>query len=288
MLSRLGIVFMRVLSHLPLGWVRTMGTALGWVLYVAARSRRRIALTNLALCFPELTSGQRESLAREHFRHFGQAWLDRSWLWHGDPVTIRKRLRLTGESGIFGAGRPLVIFAPHFVGLDAGWTALTQAVPRRFATIYMPLENLVVDQWVQDGRKRFGDVLMFPRSQGVRRIAQDISGGALLYLLPDLDYGPSTSEFIEFFGVQAATTTSLSRFCRVARAQAVTVTSILKPHGYDIEVSPPWHDFPTADAIADTRGMNAHLESLIRQNPAQYLWTHRRFKTRPPGVPSLY
>ncbi len=288
MLSRLGVVFMRMLSVLPLGWVRWLGRILGNLLYAAARSRRRIALINLALCFPGLDRAQREALAREHFVRFGQAWLDRSWLWHGNPETTRRRLRLTGEPGVFDGGMPLVIFAPHFVGLDAGWTALTQAVPRKFATIYMPLENLVVDQWVKDGRQRFGEVLMFPRSEGVRKIAHDISAGALLYLLPDLDYGPSTSEFVDFFGIQAATTTSLSRFCRVARAQAVAVISILTPDGYDIEVSRPWPDFPSADAIADTQGMNAHLEELIRQHAAQYLWTHRRFKTRPPGAPSLY
>jgi len=288
MLSRLGIVFMRLLSHLPLGFIRAVGSTLGHLLFYAARSRRRIALVNLALCFPELDAAGRQALAREHFLRFGQAWLDRSWLWHGDPETARRRLRMTGEHEVFGSGEPLVIFAPHFVGLDAGWTALTQAVPRKFATIYMPLENLVVDQWVQEGRQRFGEVLMFPRSQGVRKIAQDINAGALLYLLPDLDYGPSTSEFVDFFGIQAATTTSLSRFCRVARAKAVTVTSIVTPHGYDIDVSAPWSGFPTTDAIADTRAMNAHLEALIRRHAAQYLWTHRRFKTRPPGAPSLY
>jgi KDO2-lipid IV(A) lauroyltransferase len=181
-----------------------------------------------------------------------------------------------------------VIFAPHFVGLDAGWTALTQAVPRKFATIYMPLENLVVDEWVQKGRLRFGEVLMVPRSQGVRQIAHDISAGALLYLLPDLDYGTSGSEFIDFFGTSASTTTSLSRFCRVARARAVTVTSIITSTGYDVRVSAPWPGFPTADVTADTRLMNEHLEALIREVPAQYLWTHRRFKTRPAGSPSLY
>jgi KDO2-lipid IV(A) lauroyltransferase len=288
MLSRLGIVFMRLLSRLPLAWVRAMGWVLGMVLYAVAVPRRRIAMTNLLLCFPELTAPARRSLARRHFVLFGQAWLDRSWLWHGDTEATRRRLRITGDARPFATAQPLVIFAPHFVGLDAGWTALTQALSRKFATIYMPQSNQQVDQWVLNGRLRFGEVVLFPRAHGVRQIAQDISGGALLYLLPDLDYGPAYSEFVDFFGVPAATTTSLSRFCRVGRARAVTVTSLMTADGYDIHVGEPWADFPTADARADTRGMNARLEALIRKDPAQYLWTHRRFKTRPPGEPGLY
>lgn len=288
MMSRLGVLFMRLLSGLPLAWVRALGWLLGMALYALARSRRRIAQKNLSLCFPGISDDERKALARSHFVYFGQAWLDRSWLWHGNPETARRRLRLTGEPHVLRGSQPIVIFAPHFVGLDAGWTALTQAVPRKFATIYMPLENLVVDQWVMKGRLRFGEVLIFPRSQGVRQIAHDINAGALLYLLPDLDYGASGSEFIDFFGTPAATTTSLPRFCRVARAQAVTVTSTITPAGYDIQISAPWSVFPTGDVVGDTRAMNARLEDLIRLQPAQYLWTHRRFKTRPQGSPSLY
>ncbi|CAN5685662.1 lysophospholipid acyltransferase family protein [soil metagenome] len=288
MLSRLGIVFMRLLSRLPLAWVRAMGWALGTFLYAVAVPRRRIALTNLLLCFPELGAPERRSLARRHFVLFGQAWLDRSWLWHGDPDVTRQRLSITGDARPFQTQEPFVIFAPHFVGLDAGWTALTQVLPRKFATIYMPQSNQQVDQWVLSGRLRFGEVVLFPRAHGVRKIAQDISSGALLYLLPDLDYGPAYSEFVDFFGVPAATTTSLSRFCRVGRARAVTVTSLMTADGYDIHIGAPWVDFPTADARADTRGMNARLEDLIRADPAQYLWTHRRFKTRPDGAPGLY
>lgn len=288
MMSRIGVLFMRLLSGLPLAWVRGLGWLLGMALYLLAPSRRRIALVNLGMAFPDASGVERRQLARQHFIFFGQAWLDRSWLWHGDADTTRRRLRMTGELEVLHGSEPVVIFAPHFVGLDAGWTALTQAVPRKFATIYMPLENLVVDQWVMKGRLRFGEVLMFPRSQGVRQIAHDINAGALLYLLPDLDYGASGAEFVDFFGMPAATTSSLSRFCRVARARAVTVTSTLTPDGYDIRVGAPWPAFPTADVRADTRTMNGQLEALIRLQPAQYLWTHRRYKTRPAGSPPVY
>lgn len=288
MLSRLGVLFMRLLSGLPLPWIRALGWVLGRFLFGVARSRRRIALRNLALCEPQMDEAARRAVARDHFVCFAQAWLDRSWLWHGDPQRARRRLTLTGAVDAFAGEAPVIVFAPHFVGLDAGWTALTQSVPRRFATIYMPIENKVLDDWVRAGRVRFGQVLVFPRSQGVRQIAAEVSSGAVLYLLPDLDYGAAQSEFIEFFGIPAATVTSLSRFCRVARARVVTVQTLLTSTGYEVRVGQPWPDFPTADVIADTRRMNAHLEALINQDVAQYLWTHRRFKTRPPGEASFY
>jgi len=286
--TRLGIALMRLLARLPLPVLRGLGWLLGQFLFLAAGSRRRVALVNLRLCFPAMPEAARHALVQDHFVAFAQSWLDRSWLWHAPPAVLKARLTVTGAREQLDGSHPVVLFAPHFVGLDAGWAALTLGFERRFATIYMRQANPDLDAWLQSGRQRFGDPVMFPRTEGVRRIAQALGQGAALYLLPDLDYGPAYSEFVDFFDVPAATTTSLSRFCRVARARALTVTTTLTPRGYEVRLSEPWPDFPTADPLADTRRMNKQLEDLIRLQPAQYLWTHRRFKTRPPSQPSLY
>lgn len=288
MFTRTGIRLMGLLALLPLPVLRALGWALGQFLYAVALPRRRVARLNLALCFPELDDRARRRIARAHFVAFAQAWLDRSWLWHGPAQRVRQRLQIRGDRTVFDGAGALVLFAPHFVGLDAGWAALTEAIPRRFATIYMRQADPVLDAWMQAGRQRFGAPVMFPRAEGVRQIAQALGGGAVLYLLPDLDYGPAVSEFLPFFGVPAATTTSLSRFCRVGRARAATVVTRLTPQGYEVQLGAPWDDFPTADATADTTRMNRELEALVREAPAQYLWTHRRFKTRPPGEPPVY
>ena len=120
MISKFGIRLMRVLGRLPLAWLRALGLLLGWVLYLLIGSRRRVATTNLRLCFPALSARQVRSLVLRTFVHFAQAWLDRGWLWHGAPELVRARLQLTGAVDALQGDAPVVVFAPHFVGLDAG------------------------------------------------------------------------------------------------------------------------------------------------------------------------
>jgi KDO2-lipid IV(A) lauroyltransferase len=292
-MSTLGIWFMRAIAPLPLAWVRLLGAALGVLLYWVVLPRRKVALTNLRLCFPQWDEAQRQRVARQHFRVFAQAWLDRSWLWHGSPHQLRERLKITGDTGQFANPKePLVLFAPHFVGLDAGWTALTQQIDRHFTTIYTPQQNRVVDAWIRRGRERFDGpdhrARLFLRSDGIRPIVSALREGAPLYLLPDMNFGVEDSVFVPFFGVQAATVPSLSRFAKLARAKVVPVISRLTPEGYDIEVHPAWNDYPEGDARADAATMNRKLEECIHTMPHQYYWVHKRFKSRPEGEDSVY
>lgn len=279
---------MRLLARAPLPLVRALGWVFGRTLHAVAGRRRRIARTNWALCFPDESEAQRHAAVRQHFVRFAQAWLDRSWLWHGSPDTVRRRLRLDGEPAQLEGDTPTVIFAPHFVGLDAGWTALTSQLERRFCTIYAEQLNKAVDRWILDGRQRFGQAHIVPRRQGLKPLVAALRAGEPLYLLPDMDYGAADSVFVPFYGVPAATITSLSRFARLARAQVVPVISRLTPQGYDITVLPRWEGYPSDDPVADTARMNAQLQDMIATMPEQYFWVHKRFKTRPPGETALY
>jgi len=110
----------------------------------------------------------------------------------------------------------------------------------------------------------------------------------VLYLLPDMDFGAEGTVFVPFYGVQASTVPSIHRFARLARAKVISVVPRLTPQGYDVEVLPAWPDFPTQDMAADTWRGNQLLETLIKRSPEQYFWVHKRFKTRPPGQPSVY
>ena len=292
-MSWLGVWFMRALAPLPLAWVRALGTALGWVLYRLAAPRRKVALVNLRLCFPQWDDAERERVAKQHFVVFAQAWLDRSWLWHGSEAQLRERLDITGAvAELQNSVQPTVLFAPHFVGLDAGWTALTHQLERHFTTIYTPQQNRVVDAWIRQGRERFdgptGKARLFLRKDGVKTIVAALRKGDPLYLLPDMNFGVEDSLFVPFFGVQSATVPSLSRFAKLSRAKVVPVISRLTPQGYQIEVHPAWPDYPSGDALADTATMNTRLEDHIRTMPHQYYWVHKRFKSRPPGEPSVY
>jgi KDO2-lipid IV(A) lauroyltransferase len=289
MLSRLGVFFMALLAPLPLPLVRGLGSALGWFLYCVVPARRRVVRVNLELCFPHWTEQQRRRLVPRVFIAFAQAWLDRSWLWHGDPRLVRGRVRLTGAVHELLEGmQPTVVFWPHFVGMDAGWTALTLDSDRPFMTIYTDQQNKVVDAWIRKGRERFGNIRLFRRVDGVKPVVSALRDGVALCLLPDMNFGPEESIFVPFYGVPAATVPSLSRFARLGRAKVVPLLTRITPSGYDVEVLPAWTDFPSADVEADTALQNERLQAYIDTMPEQYYWVHKRFKTRPPGAPPVY
>ncbi len=288
MLSHVGIGFMRLLAYLPLAWVRAIGRVLGWLLFGLAVSRRRVVQVNLHLCFPDLPQQVLRSMAIQTFVHFAQAWLDRGWLWHGSASMLRRRLRLCGALQELQGNQATVLFAPHFVGLDAGWTALTQRLPRAFTTIYSNQVDPTLDQWILSGRKRFGTPRLFGRDDGLKPVVQALRAGQPLYLLPDMNITRQESVFVPFYGVSTATLTSLSRFARLGRAKVVPVVTELTSSGYDVHVLEAWTDFPTDDLEADAATMNRNLQVYIDQMPNQYYWVHKRFKARPAGEPSVY
>jgi len=287
-ISRLGVAFMHLIAPLPLAWVRAMGRALGVLLYVLIVPRRHVVDTNLRLCFPHWTPAQRRRIARQVFVNVAQSFLDRAWLWHADPEVVRRRLALTGAVHELAGREPTILFAPHFVGLDAGVTAVSQQLPRRFVGIYTRQSNEVVDEWVLKGRHRFGDARPMSRSDGVRDLVAALRAGGVMYLLPDMNFGPEESIFVPFYTVPAATVPSLSRFARLGRAKVVPLVTRLTPQGYEVRVLDAWKGFPTRDVEADTALMNERLQGYIDEMPDQYYWVHKRFKTRPPGMNAVY
>jgi len=289
MMSRAAIALLGLLGRLPLPLLRALGAALGRMLFVVAVPRRKVALRNLELCFPELSAAQRHAWAKQSFIVFCQAFLDRGWLWSAPERLVRRRVHLTGAVQELEGDTPTIIFAPHFYGMDAGGLALPLHTSREFTSIFAPNANAVLDAWFMAGRQRFGQVRMLNRADGVKPIIACLRKGGLLYLLPDMDYGRNDSLFVPFFAVpQAATIPSLSRFARLGRAKVLALYTRLTPEGYEAVLSPAWEHFPTDDAALDTARMNRELEAAIRTMPAQYYWVHRRFKTRPEGQGGVY
>lgn len=286
-MGALGFKAFQLLGFLPLPALRALGAGLGWLLYQCVRSRRRVVDTNLRLCFAHLSEAQREAMTREVFVYFAQAWLDRSWLWHRSAACIQSRVRVLGAQHL-ASDQPTVLFAPHFVGLDVGWTALTLDCSKQFTTIYTPQSNPAADAWIERGRQRFGQARLFRREDGVKAIVSALRRGECLYLLPDMNFGPSESIFVPFYGISAATVPSLSRFAALGRARVVPVVTRMTQDGYEVQIHAPWTDFPTDDVQADTATMNARLQTFIDAMPAQYFWVHKRFKTRPHGEPQVY
>ena len=289
MMARLGLGFMRLLARLPLPWLRALGWLLGQVLYVLVVPRRRVALRNLELCFPQASLRQRRAWARETFVVFCQTWLDRSWLWSAPREVVLARVQLQGALRELDGDTPTIVFAPHFLGMDAGGLALPlHCTGRAFTSIFSTHPNPALDDWFMQGRQRFGDVRMLNRADGVKPIIANLRKGGLLYLLPDMDFGAKDSFFVPFYGVQAATVPSLPRFARLGRAKVVGMVTRLTPAGYVAEITPAWDHYPSDDVVQDTARMNRELQGYIDALPGQYYWVHKRFKTRPQGEPPVY
>lgn len=286
--SHLGIGILRLMAWLPLPVIRGLGAVLGWLLVGLVASRRKVATRNIQIAFPEASAQRVRQLVRQHFVVFVQAWLDRAWLWHGPAWMTRKRLRITGAVEEVGKDGPIVLFVPHFVGLDAAGMAVTQQLPRPMVAIYTNQANPVVDAWVLERRQRFGNIKMFGRIAGVKEIVAALRAGGMLALLPDMGFGPEECIFVPFFGVSTSTMPSLSRFARLGKARVVPIVSIMTPRGYDIEFKPAWDHYPSGDLFEDTLRMNRELEGYIRQVPTQYFWVHKRYKHRPPGEAPIY
>ena len=280
--------FMRLLARLPLPVLRALGAGLGRLLYALARRRRHIALVNLRLCYPDWSDARLHDVARRSFVLFSQAFFDRAWLWHAPPAVVRQRLRITGATQDLTREGAVVMFAPHFYGMDAGGSAVMDQIERPACTIYSTQSNPAVDAWMRAGRLRFGQATLLSRQDGVKPIVRALREGKMLYLLPDMDLGPQESIFVPFFGIPTATVPSLPRFAKLGGARVVPVVTRLVPDGYEVRVHPAWQSYPSDDVTADTARMNAELQTWIDAMPEQYYWVHKRFKTRPPGEPPVY
>lgn len=280
-----------LLHCLPLSVLAYLGCGLGRLLYALGKRRRKIVETNLRLCFPTFSAADLRRTTRQHFELLGRSLLERSLFWWSSPQRLRRLVRLQGEEKIsqrLAAGQPVILLAPHFLGLDAGGVAI--AMHFNVVSIYSKQKDPIFDHLLYAGRKRFGDQLLLSRQEGARPTVKAMKSGRPLYYLPDMDFGERDSLFVPFFGVPAATITGLSRLAHAARAAVIPCVTRMLPggQGYQVEVGDAWDSFPTDDTAADTRRMNAFIEETIRSMPAQYYWVHRRFKTRPPGSHGLY
>lgn len=278
-----------LLYRLPLPLLAWVGARFGDLLFALARRRRHVAAVNLALCFPEKSSAEREALLRAHFRLLGRSLLERGIAWFASPGRIRHLVRLAGwdehVAPLIAAGRPVILVTPHFLGLDLVGTRLT--LEGDFVSLYSRARRRpVADRWLLHGRTRFGAQLLVARQDGIHPVVRALRAGRPFYYLPDLDFGPKESRFVPFFGVPAATVTALPRLARLTRAAVVLCVAEMAEDGsgYRATFSPPWAAFPSDDEAADLARMNHEIEAAVRRLPAQYYWVHRRFKTQPEGV----
>lgn len=284
--SWLALALLWVLHWLPTPVLGALGRALGRLLYRFGRGR--VTDTNLGLCFPDMPEAEREALGRRHFEALGRNAIEMSVMWFGSDERVLGLVSIRGREHLDALrGKPIILFVPHFIGLNMGGARIAHEYPGS-ASIYSRQKNPVLDRLFLHGRMRFGSPVLLSRQDGMRAIVRSLREGRLLYFLPDMDFGPRDAIFVPFFGVPAATVTALPRLAQLGRATVVPAIARQLERGYEIVVYPPLENYPSGDVEADVRRMNAFIEERVREIPEQYFWAHKRFKTRPPGEPSPY
>jgi KDO2-lipid IV(A) lauroyltransferase len=276
-------------TRLPYSWQLVIGQILGRVLLTLARERRRIALTNLELCFPECSGRERRRLLEAHFASLGIALVETASSWWGSDQRLGKLASVSGLEHLQAAlrqGRGAILLSAHFTTLEIGGRLLSLHAP--FHVLYRSHKNPVIEILQRRARRRRFEKAI-PRDD-LRGMLASLKRNRPVWYAPDQDFGRDNSVFVPFFGVPAATLTATSRLARVSGAPVVPFFQrrLSGARGYELTLLPALQGFPGNDIEQDTRRLTNLIEARIRQQPEQYLWVHRRFKTRPPGEPPVY
>lgn len=280
---------LRLLVRLPWRWQMRAGTLIGRLAWHLARARRRIARTNLELCFPELTPTQRSALLRDHFDSLGRGVVETALCWWGDEQRLQHLTHIVGLHHLETAkarGKGVILLSAHFTTLELGGRLL--ALHAAFHVQYRRHKNPLFETVMRRAReRRFEQAIARDDMRGFLR---SLKAGNAVWYAPDQNHGGDHSLFAPFFGIPASTLTTPARIARISGAAVVPFYPMRAPDGsgYLLVLCPALENFPGDDALADATRLNRLLESVIREMPEQYLWVHRRFKTRPPGEPCPY
>ncbi len=285
----LGIGFLWVSAQCPHPVRMGLGRILGWSMYLLGRDRRHITEVNLRLCFPELEDSAQRQLVRKTFVSNAMGLVETAFAWFRDPELLRPRAQIEGLEHLQAAlerGKGVILLGGHFTTLDLGGALLS--LFQDIDVTYRPHPNPVFHHYMLRGRQRLYGTA-FDRNE-VRGMLRSLKKNRVVWYAPDQDYGAKHSVFAPFFGIPAASITATGRFAEMSGATVVPFSHYRTPdnRGYHLLIEPPLADFPAADPVVNATRVNEWLESAIRRQPDQYMWLHRRFKTRPPGEPRPY
>lgn len=287
----LGLALLWLLVQLPYPLLLLMGRGLGRLMYWVAGSRRHIVRRNLELCMPQLSPAERDALLKKNFESTGIAFFEMAMSWWWPKSRLRKLADIEGLEHLQqaqAAGQGVILMAAHFTTLEIGATLLGQV--HTIDGMYREHANRLFDFIQRSGRERHNlDATAIERDD-VRGMLKALRAGRAIWYAPDQDYGRKQSIFVPLFGVTAATVTATTKFARLGKARVVPFTQqrLADGSGYRLVIHPPLQDFPGESEELDCLRINQWVESVVSANPEQYLWAHRRFKTRPDGEAKLY
>ncbi|KGJ89026.1 LpxL/LpxP family Kdo(2)-lipid IV(A) lauroyl/palmitoleoyl acyltransferase [Colwellia psychrerythraea] len=290
-LTWLGVSILYTISWLPFKLQLAMGRVLGRLLFKFASKRKHIALTNLKLCFPDKSEKELQILLKKNFENTGIALFETGMGWWWPDWRVKRKFTIKGLEHLEKAqqeGKGILLLAMHYLSVEMNARGVGYSHP--MVVFYRPHNNQLMEFFQFRGRGRSNKYMLGKRD--VKGLMKALKNGEACIYLPDQDYGRNRSVFVPFFKVKkTASTTGTLLFARQKNVETMMIIPIRNEDGsgYSLEVMPPLENFPSGDDIADVTRVNQELEKAILRKPEQYMWLHRRFKTRPnPEDISLY
>ncbi|MEY8198725.1 MAG: LpxL/LpxP family Kdo(2)-lipid IV(A) lauroyl/palmitoleoyl acyltransferase [Colwellia sp.] len=290
-LTWLGVFILYTISWLPFKLQLFMGRMLGRLLMKIGSKRKHVALTNLRLCFPEKGEDELQTLLKRNFENTGIALFETGMGWWWPDWRVKRKFNVKGLEHLEKArqeGKGVLLLAMHYLSVEMNARGVGYGHP--MVVFYRPHNNQLMEFFQFRGRGRSNKYMLGKRD--VKGLIKALRDGEACIYLPDQDYGRNRSVFVPFFGVkEAASTTGTLLFARQKNVETMMIIPVRNDDGsgYTLEIMPPLDNFPTKDDIADVTRINQELEKAISRKPEQYMWLHRRFKTRPnPDDISLY
>jgi KDO2-lipid IV(A) lauroyltransferase len=284
------IAWLKLTALLPWRIAVDLHLTIGRALWYLLPRVRHVVIRNLEICFPQRTPDEIETIARRQLQNIAATFAEIGLAWFGTAPRARPPVQVQGLENLNAAlalGRGVILYTGHFTTLEIATQFLKPLMPL-FAFMYTPRNNPVIDAMQTRGRERTGHVSL--PSSSIRGLLRQLKNNAVVWYAPDLAYVSGSAELLPFFGELAMTNTGTSRLARLSGAAVVPLyfRRLDGGAGYLLRFDPALEGFPTDDLREDTRRLTAVLEAFIRECPDQYLWTHRKFKNRGPGLPDLY
>jgi len=284
-----GLGCLRLIITLPWAWRMAMGRAIGRLLYQLSGRRRSIAKTNIALCFSHLTASEQQYMLRQTFADNGIGIIETAMAWWSSRDSLSHRASIEGGKLIEQAqaqGRGVLLVGAHYTSLDLGGILLASSYP--YYATYQRHGNALMDSIIRRGRLNHLPGVV--EREDIRQVMKLLKQGKIVWLAPDQDVGPDRSVFAPFFGVAAATTPIVSRLAAATGAKVLQFSHhrARQDQRYLLTISDSLASVPSGDLVADATKLNTAIEAKVRLKPSQYLWLHRRFKTRPENSPAIY
>ena len=287
----LGIGVLWLLARIPYPMLMRLGRGLGWCFARTPGSRRRIAERNLQLCFPELDAGRRAELLEQSLRDVGLMLVEFALAWMGSSKAIaRVPVSIEGLEHLQAAranGHGVLLTGAHFSHLELAGRLLVEHGGIDLAGMYREHGDAAFEWAIRRARSRYA-ATMFTKNE-IRACVRYMRDGGRIWYAPDQDMRGKDTVFVPFFGVPASTLTATHHLARLSGAKVIPFFHRRLPEGgYVLRLEAPLADFPGTDVETDTARVNGAIERMAREAPTQYLWIHRRFKSRPEGQPPLY